>query len=236
MTMTAERLRLLHGSDAPIAEMRSLRAGPVTMLLDGVDLRYLRLGDTELVRRVYVAVRDVDWDTVPGTVSGLEVEQGDASFRVEFDARHARREIDFSWHGTITGDDSGRVEVVLDGRAEDVLPYNRIGICVHHPWRETKAARFRARTPDGDVEATFPDEIGPQAFVDGAYHALFPPTTGSRSTSQQADGCCSSSKATCGRRRITATGRTRTSRRTRHRSASAARRRSRPARCCASAS
>ena len=174
MTMTAERLRLLHGSAAPITEMRSLRAGPVTMLLDGVDLRYLRLGDTELVRRVYVAVRDVDWDTVPGTVSGLEVEQGDESFRVEFDARHARREVDFSWHGTITGDESGRVEVVLDGRAEDMLPYNRIGICVHHPWRETKAARFRARTPDREVEGRFPDLIGPQGFEDGMYRALFP--------------------------------------------------------------
>ena len=174
MTMTAERLRLLHGSAAPIAEMRPLRAGHMTMLLDGVDLRYLRLGDTELVRRVYVAVRDVDWDTVPGTVSGLEVEQADKSFRVDFDVRHARREIDFSWHGTITGEESGRVEVVLDGRAEDVLPYNRIGICVHHPWRETKAARFRARTPVGELEGTFPDEIGPQGFVDGAYRALFP--------------------------------------------------------------
>ena len=173
MTMTAERLRLLHGSAAAIPEMRTLRAGPVTMLLDGVDLRYLRLGDTELVRRIYIAVRDVDWDTVPGVVSGLEVEQGDESFRVEFDARHARREIDFTWHGTINGDEAGRVEVVLDGRAEDLCPHNRIGICVHHPWRETKAARFRARTPDGDIEGVFPDEIGPQAIVDGAYNALF---------------------------------------------------------------
>ncbi len=174
MTMTAERLRLLHGSAAPLPDLQTLRAGPVTMLLDGVDLRYLRLGDTELVRRVYVAVRDVDWDTVPATVSGLQVEQADASFRVEFDARHARREIDFTWHGTITGDESGCVEVVLDGRAQDVLPYNRIGICVHHPWRETKGARFRARTPDGELEGAFPDEIGVQAFVDGAYNALFP--------------------------------------------------------------
>jgi D-apionolactonase len=174
MTTTAERLRLLHGSAAPIAEMRTLHAGPVTALLDGIDLRYLRIGDTELVRRVYAAVRDVDWDTVPAAVSGLEVEQADASFRVEFDARHARREIDFSWHGRITGDENGRVEVVFDGRAEKVLPYNRIGICVHHPWRETKGARFRARTPDGELDGAFPDEIGVQAFVDGAYRALFP--------------------------------------------------------------
>ena len=90
MTMSADRLRLLHGSATPIPEMRALRAGPVTMLLDGIDLRYLRIGGTELVRRVYAAVRDVDWDTVPGVVSNLEVEQGDGSFRVEFDARHAR--------------------------------------------------------------------------------------------------------------------------------------------------
>ena len=174
MTMIAERLRLLHGSAAPITEMRALRAGPVTVLLDGIDLRYLRIGDTELVRRVYAAVRDVDWDTVPAAVSGLEVEQADASFRIEFDARHARREIDFTWHGTITGEESGRVEVAFDGRAEDVLPYNRIGICVHHPWRETKGARFRASTQDGELEGAFPDEIGVQAFVDGAYRALFP--------------------------------------------------------------
>ena len=83
--------------------MRLLRAGPVTVLLDGIDLRYLRIGGTELVRRVYAAVRDVDWDTVPGVVSGLEIEESDDGFRIEFDVRHARREVDFAWHGTITG-------------------------------------------------------------------------------------------------------------------------------------
>ena len=174
MTTTADHLRLLHGTDAPFAEMRTLRAGPVTLLLDGVDLRYLRIGGTELVRRVYAAVRDVDWDTVPGEVSGLTVEEDDAGFRVEFDSRHARRDVNFTWHGTITGDASGRVEVVFDGGAEEVCPYNRIGICVHHPWRETAGARFRARTPDGEVDGTFPDVIGPQPFEDGAYRALFP--------------------------------------------------------------
>ena len=171
---SSERLRLLHGTDAPLEELRELRAGPATVLLDGVDLRYLRIGATELVRRIYPAVRDVDWDTVPGSVSGLAVEQRDGGFRVEFDARHVRREIDFSWHGTITGDESGRVEFLFDGRAERICPYNRIGICVHHPWRETAGARFTARTPEGEIEGTFPDLIGPQRFENGVYHALFP--------------------------------------------------------------
>ena len=174
MTLTADRLRLLHGTDTPFAEMRPLRAGPATMLLDGIDLRYLRIGGTELVRRVYAAVRDVDWDTVPGVVSGLEIEESDDGFRVEFDVRHARREIDFAWHGTITGTATGRVEYVFDGCAGSAFPFGRIGLCVHHPWRETAGARFTARTPDGEIEGAFPDLIGPQSFDGKAYAPLFP--------------------------------------------------------------
>jgi hypothetical protein len=173
-TTTTDRLRLLHGTDAPLADMRELRAGPVTLLLDGIDLRYLRIGGTELVRRVYTAVRDVDWDTVPCAVTGLAVDESDGGFRVEFDAHHRRREIDFVWHGTITGDAGGRVEFLFDGQAEQLCPYNRIGICVHHPWRETAGARFTARTPAGMIEGIFPDLIGQQPFDGKVYSALFP--------------------------------------------------------------
>ena len=167
-------LRLLHGTDEPFQELRPLRAGPVSLFLDGIDLRYLRIGGTELVRRVYTAVRDVDWDTVPGVVSNFRLEEQDAGFRAEFDVHHARGEIDFGWHGTIAGDESGRIEFDFDGRATSVCPHNRIGICVHHPWRETAGAHYRSRTPDGEREGTFPDLIGRQAIVDGAYQALFP--------------------------------------------------------------
>ncbi len=173
MSISPDRQRLLHGTDAPFPEMRTLHAGPVSMRLDGVDLRYLRIGGTELVRRIYSAVRDVDWDTVPGVVTAFELEEGDDGFQLEFDSRHTRREVDFSWHGTIVGDEKGRVEFTFDGHAEQVCPYNRIGLCVHHPWRETKGARYRARTADGEIAGTFPELIGAQRFEGGTYHALF---------------------------------------------------------------
>ena len=162
------------GRDEPFADMRLLRAGPATVLLDGVDLRYLRIGGTELVRRIYAAVRDVDWDTVPGVVSGIEIEESGDGFRIDFDVRHARREVDFAWHGTITGAVSGRIEYVFDGCAGAAFPFGRIGLCVHHPWRETAGARYTARTPDGEIEGTFPDLIGPQSFDGTAYSPLFP--------------------------------------------------------------
>lgn len=174
MTPTPDRLRLLHGTDAPLAEMRLLRAGPATVLLDGIDLRYLRIGGTELVRRVYAAVRDVDWDTVPGVVSELRIEESDDGFRVEFDVRHARREVDLAWHGTIAGDLAGRIEYVFDGSACAAFPFARIGLCVHHPWRETAGARFTARTPEGEIDGAFPDLIGPQSFDGKVYAPLFP--------------------------------------------------------------
>ncbi|HSI96758.1 MAG TPA: hypothetical protein VK926_00205 [Gaiellaceae bacterium] len=174
MSMSPDHLRLLHGTDAPIPELRVLRAGPARVLLDGVDLRYVSIGRTELVRRIYVAVRDRNWNTVPGEVSDLEVEARDDSFELRFFVRHQAHDIDFSWQGAVTGDADGRITYSLDGVAEQGLQYNRIGICVHHPWRETAGAPFRARTPDGEIDGSFPDLIGPQLVVDGRYRALFP--------------------------------------------------------------
>ena len=174
MTMTPDRLRLLHGTDAPLTELRVLRAGPARVLLDGVDLRYVSIGRAELVRRIYVAVRDRNWNTVPGEVSDLEVNARDDSFDLRFSVRHRAHDIDFSWQGAISGDSEGRITYSLDGVAESDLRYNRIGICVHHPWRETAGAPFRARTPEGEIEGRFPDLIGPQLIVDGRIRALFP--------------------------------------------------------------
>jgi hypothetical protein len=174
MTDAAALNALLHGTTEATREMPVLRAGPATVLLDGVDLRYLRIGRTELVRRVYAAVRDRNWNTVPGTISDLEIDARDDSFDVRFHVRHTSRDVDFSWDGAISGDSAGRIAVSFDGRAERDLEYNRIGLCIHHPWRETAGRPYRARTPNSEIDGEFPSLIGPQRIVDGVIHALFP--------------------------------------------------------------
>jgi hypothetical protein len=174
MIDAAARNALLHGSTEAPPELRILRAGPTTVLLDGVDLRYLRIGRTELVRRIYAAVRDRNWNTVPGTISGLEIDARDDSFDIRFQVRHTSHDVDFSWDGAISGDADGQVAVAFDGRAERDMEYNRIGLCVHHPWRETAGRPYRARTPDGEIDGEFPSLIGPQRVVDGVIYALFP--------------------------------------------------------------
>jgi hypothetical protein len=105
----------------------------------------------------------------------VHVDEGPEAFRVEFDCRHVGSSLDLSWHGTIVGDARGRLEYVFDARADRNSAYSRIGICVHHPWRETAGARFRAQTPDGERRGRFPELIGAQVFEDEYFHALFAP-------------------------------------------------------------
>ena len=56
---------------------RALKTGPLELALDGADLRYVRFAGTEIVRRLYPAVRDEQWATPvatlePALVSGYE--------------------------------------------------------------------------------------------------------------------------------------------------------------------
>ena len=154
--------------------LREVRAGGLTAVLDGVDLRYVRTGDVELVRRIYVAVRDRNWNTIPGVVSDVELEARDDSFEARFSVRHTSHDTDFSWAGSIVGGADGRIVFAMDGRAERDMLYNRVGFCVLQPWRECAGRPFRGTTPDGPVDGVLPDLVGPQRFENGVYVPLFP--------------------------------------------------------------
>lgn len=150
-------------SDPPL----ELRAGPLTLILEQGDLRYVRYGDWEILRRVYVAVRDRRWDTIPARLSDLRIERGADSFRVTYLARHQRDEIDFEWRATISGDARGEITFAMDGAALSTFWRNRIGICVLHPIRECAGRDCVVESDDGSlVRGTFPTHIAPhQPFV-----------------------------------------------------------------------
>jgi len=155
------------GSARPAPAARPVRAGPRTGGRGGVDLRYIRLGDRELLRRVYVAVRDRNWDTVPATLSDVRLETDEDTFTLTFDAAHRDGPIDFAWHGTIAGHADGTITYAMDGEARDTFLKNRIGFCVLHPMA-CAGLPCTVTKADGAVEqATFPRYIAPhQPFVD----------------------------------------------------------------------
>jgi len=144
-----------------------LRAGPLSLQFDDAGLRYIRLGRQEIVRRIYCAVRDENWGTVPAAISNLHADVRADSFDIKFDVRHVQGEIDVAWHGNIVGESNGSVAFSMEGIANSTFRKNRIGFCVLHPM-ELAGEAAQVVHADGTIEQTqFPRYIAPHnPFLD----------------------------------------------------------------------
>lgn len=160
--------QIRYGSTTPLPERRTLRAGPLTAELENADLRYVRVGDVEIVRRLYFAVRDRDWGTTEPVFTRFEVDDRGDRFRVDIEAEHIDpvTGVDFVWSGVIEGSPEGTIRYEMEGAPRAAFLRNRIGFCVLHPV-ELAGAPAWTDTPDGRVESFFPELIAPhQPFLD----------------------------------------------------------------------
>ncbi|WP_309121433.1 hypothetical protein [Paenibacillus sp.] len=137
-----------------------LRAGPLSVALEDGTLRYVRAGGREVVRQVYVAVRDRNWGTVPPRFTAYDVRQGADGFEARLAAETVQGDIDFAWEGVMTGTADGALEFRMRGEARSDFLRNRIGFCVLHP--DTLAGeRVVVASEDGETEGAFPERISP---------------------------------------------------------------------------
>ncbi len=157
--MTGSFSALAFGAQARV----SLRAGPLALEFDRGGLRWIRCGSREVLRGIYVGVRDPRWRTVPGTLSGLVVESGPDRFRVRFRSSHREGSLHFEWEGLLDGDVTGAVRFVMDGEARSTFLKNRIGLCVLHPIVECAGQACEVERADGVVvRGVFPRFVSPQ--------------------------------------------------------------------------
>lgn len=147
-----------------------LRAGPLSLLFEPQTafLRHIRLGDHEVVRAIYAAIRDHNWATILPRITVREQDIRADSFRLAFDCECRRGSVDYFWKGTITGDAQGRIVFAFDGEARSEFQRNRIGICVLHPIAECSGRSVTVGHTGGtSEEGAFPREISPhQPFFD----------------------------------------------------------------------
>jgi hypothetical protein len=159
---------LYSGGEAP--RPVELRAGPLTLQFEPQTafLRHIRLGDHEVVRAIYAAIRDHNWATILPRVTLREQEVKADSFRLAFECACRRGGVDYFWQGTATGDATGRVQFTFDGESRSDFQRNRIGICVLHPIAECSGRPVTVDHTDGTVEpGEFPKDISPhQPFFD----------------------------------------------------------------------
>lgn len=175
MTMGNKNM-VYYGSEQDLPEVLALQAGPVKLLYEQGDIRSIRLGNCEIIRRIYVALRDRNWNTVPVAITNLNTRIEPGGFQIEYDAEHRQAEIDFTWHAMLTGwagDGETRAAGIiaangihaatitfhLRGVARTTFWRNRIGFCVLHP-ASLAGQPCRIEHNDGVVEeAHFPVEI-----------------------------------------------------------------------------
>ena len=145
-----------------------LRAGPLTMVFEGGDLLFVRVGDHEIARRIFAAVRDRNWGTPAGSISNVQIQPTADSFRVTYLCRVVEDEIDFEWEAEILGESSGSVTFRIEGLARSTFLRNRIGLNVLHPVDEWAGQTCRTRRVSGAVVKTrFPEEIADKDVLEG---------------------------------------------------------------------
>ena len=167
--------RVLHyGKDEPLPEGAQLRAGPLSMIFEAGDLRYIRFGSDEILRRVYVAIRDHNWDTILPQLSNVQIEREGDAFRITYDVENRSADVNFIWKGTIRGEADGTITFSMDGEARSTFRRNRIGFCVLHPMG-CAGVPCRIEKVDGTVEkSSYPITVAPQHLIDGEIKPVAP--------------------------------------------------------------
>ena len=156
------------GTEEAPAKRLPLRAGPLSLSYEDGELRSIVLGKHEVLRRVYVAVRDHNWGTILPAFSEVTIERSDDRFALGFVATHREGPLDFSWRGTITGDARGTIRFAMVGVANTTFLRNRIGFCVLHPPASCAGQSCLVEHDNGTrMEGVFPLAIAPhQPFLE----------------------------------------------------------------------
>lgn len=150
-----------------------LTAGPLQVDYDSGDLRCIRLGNQEIVRRIYVAFQDRNWTARPWIIESESIEAEQDSFHIEIRARGTFDASPFTWRGHLTGSPRGDITYSIDGDTQSTFLRNRLGICLLHPMagfsgRACTIGHASGGHASGRTSITeFPDRIAAhQPFMD----------------------------------------------------------------------
>lgn len=144
---------LYDGQDDALPEQVELRAGPLSLIYQQGDLRYICLENHEILRRVTVAIRDRDWKTVTPIISNVKMNIEEDSFQVSYHVELHQNEINFSWDGLLHGDSDGTITFSMEGLALSTFLKNRIGFCILHP-ASLAGIQAEVQHTNGSVDST----------------------------------------------------------------------------------
>lgn len=140
-----------------------LRAGPLRCRFTDGELRYLRIGNVELVRRIYFAVRTKTWDTLIPAFPNFSCELGEDRFVIRFDAVAERgatgydSDGGYKWSAEIFGEADGTIRYRVAGAPTRDFDGNRVGLCVLFPTPDVCGSEYELVNEAGETkEGVFP--------------------------------------------------------------------------------
>lgn len=123
------------GTNQPLPAFALLQAGAMSCLYEHGKLRYIKIGDTEIICNIYTALRDHNWTTVPYKITKESIDVQQDMFSVTCTALYTMGSVKYRATLIITGKNN-TIVFTFKGIALSKFSRNRIGICVLHPIHE----------------------------------------------------------------------------------------------------
>ncbi len=149
--------------------MLALKAGNIELLYDHGFLRTLRSDQNEILRMIYFAIRDENWQTLTQHIADEQINIGDNSFSISYTATVVQKNKSiFTWRVIIEGSRMGEISYEIKGKPLEQITTNRAGFCVLHPIQGLAGHSVHIKhAHQSDQEYYFPVMVDPyQPFVD----------------------------------------------------------------------
>lgn len=137
--------------DVELSPVTILKAGELTCMYELGKLRYIRRGNTELIRMIYSAVRNEHWGTLPYSIEDEQVSIQNESFSIQYTAVYRQQAAVYKAYFNIEGKPDNTITFSMKGEALAAFQKNRIGLCVHHPIKECGGQTVMITRPDRRV-------------------------------------------------------------------------------------
>jgi hypothetical protein len=152
----------LFGTEVPEPKLRTFHAGALSAVFDNGALRYIKLGETEVLRAIAFLVRDENWGTFTPEISNLKARQGKSDFRVTYDARCKDAKRSLAYQAEISCGADGVLRFAASALPETDFQTNRTGFIVLHPLTGVAGCPLEVEHVDGrKVKDKFPAIINP---------------------------------------------------------------------------
>ena len=132
------------------------------MTYESGNLRNIRFGNQEVIRMIYVALRDKHWGTIQPETRNEKINVENSGFHISYTSIYKQDDIYFECHISILGNEKNQVIFEIVGESLSDFLTNRTGFCVLHPIDGCSGEKCEITFPDGKkAKYLFPKLISP---------------------------------------------------------------------------